>query len=170
MSGCQHRAKSTQTLKKVQMVLLPHSAFIGLEGFYIIESAEILHDYHNVPLKNASSMITATRNYIQCLSASCAICRHVTFSENFPIERMAKSQSLHMGHVLHKKPYDRRRKAYRLPQMIKRSFQHKLTAFFCGRSIRRRPKMSIALAAPKPKPPSNYNFVSKSLQWPHSSS
>ena len=76
------------------MVLLPHSAFIGLEGFYIIELiAEILHDYHNVPLKNASSMITATRNYIQCLSASCVICRHVTFSKNFPIERMAKSQS-----------------------------------------------------------------------------
>ena len=45
------------------MVLLPQSAFIGLEGFYIIESAEILHDCHNVPLKNASSMITATRNY-----------------------------------------------------------------------------------------------------------
>ena len=76
------------------MVLLPHSAFIGLEGFYIIESAEILHDYHNVLLKNASSKITATRNYIQCLSASCVICTHVTFSENFPIERMAKSQSL----------------------------------------------------------------------------
>ena len=76
------------------MVLLPHSAFIGLEGFYIIESAEILHDYHNVPLKNASSMITATRNYIQCLSASCVICRHVSFSENFLIKRMAKSQSL----------------------------------------------------------------------------
>ena len=78
------------------MVLLPHSAFIGLEGFYnnIIESAEILHDYHNAPLKNASSMITATRNYIQCLSASCVICRHVTFSENFPIEQMAKPQSL----------------------------------------------------------------------------
>ena len=55
------------------MALLPHSAFIGLEGFYIIESAEILHDYHNVPLKNASSMITATRNYIQCLSASCVM-------------------------------------------------------------------------------------------------
>ena len=69
------------------MVLLPHSAFIELEGFYIIEPAEILHDYHNVPLKNASSMITATRNYMQCLSA----CRHVTFSENFRIERMAKS-------------------------------------------------------------------------------
>ena len=76
------------------MVLLPHSAFIGLEGFCIIESAEILHDYHNVPLKNASSTITATRNYTQCMSASCVICRHVTFSENFPIERMAKSQSL----------------------------------------------------------------------------
>ena len=75
------------------MVLLPHSAFIGLEGFYIIESAEILHDYHIVPLKNASSMITATRNYIQYLSASLVIYRHVTFSENFPIERMAKSQS-----------------------------------------------------------------------------
>ena len=154
------------------MVLLPHSVFIGLEGFYITESAEILHDYHNVPLKNASSMITATTNYIQCLSASCVICRHVTFPENFPIERLAKSQSLliiqYMVHVLHKMPYDR--KAYRLPQMIKRSFQHKLTAFFCGRSIRRRPKMSIALAAPKPKPPSNYNFVSKSLERPHSNS
>ena len=72
------------------MVLLHHSAFIGLEGFYIIKSAEILHDYHHVPLKNASSMITATRN----LSASCVICRHVTFSENFPIERMAKFQIL----------------------------------------------------------------------------
>ena len=71
------------------MVLLPHSAFIGLEGFHIIESAEILHDYHNVPLKNASSMMTATRNYIQCLSTSC-----VNFSENLPIEWMAKSQSL----------------------------------------------------------------------------
>ena len=76
------------------MVLLPHSAFIGLEGFFLLESAEILHDYHNVPLKNALSMITATRNYKQCLSASCVICRHATFSENFPIERMAKSQSL----------------------------------------------------------------------------
>ena len=48
------------------MVLLPHSAFVGLEGFFLLESAKILHDYHNVPLKNASSMITATRNYIQC--------------------------------------------------------------------------------------------------------
>ena len=76
------------------MVLLLHTAFIGLEGFYTIESAEILHDYHNEPLKNASSMITATRNYIQCLSASCVICRHVSFSENFPIERLEKSQSL----------------------------------------------------------------------------
>ena len=76
------------------MVLLPHSAFLGLEGFFLLESAEILHEYHNVPLKNASSMITATRNYIQCLSASCVICRHVTFSDNFPIERMAKSQGL----------------------------------------------------------------------------
>ena len=115
------------------MVLLPQSTFIGLEGFYIIESAEILHDYHNVPLKNASSMITATRNYIQCLSASCVICRQVTFSENFPIERMAKSQSLlifnYMVHVLCKMPYDRRTKAYRLPQMIKRSFQHKQYCF-----------------------------------------
>ena len=76
------------------MVLLPHSAFIGLESFYIIESAEILHDYHNVRHKNASNMITPTRNYIQCLSASFVICRHVTFSENFPIKQMAKSQSL----------------------------------------------------------------------------
>ena len=78
------------------MVLPPHSAFIGLEGFSIIESAEILHDYHNVSLKTASSMMTATRNYIQCLSTSCVsvICRRLTFSENFLIERMTKSQSL----------------------------------------------------------------------------
>ena len=77
------------------MVLLPHSAFIGLDGFYIIESAEILHDYHNVPLKNASSMITARRNYIQCTMFVSITCNmHVTFSENFRIERMAKSQSL----------------------------------------------------------------------------
>ena len=78
------------------MVLLPHSAFIGLEGFYIIELiAEILHDYHNVPLKNASSMITATRNYIQCTMFVSIMCNmHVTFSDNFRIERMAKSQSL----------------------------------------------------------------------------
>ena len=54
------------------MALLPHSAFIGLEGFYIIQFAEILDDYHNVSLKTASSMMTATRNYIQCS----------TFSEN----------------------------------------------------------------------------------------
>ena len=47
-----------------------------------------------------------------------------------------------MLHVLHKLPYNRRRKAYRLSQMIKRSFQH--TAFSCGRSIRCRPKLSIA--------------------------
>ena len=77
------------------MVLIPHSAFIGLEGFYIIESAEILHDYHNVPLKNASSMTTATRNYIQCTMFVSIMCNmHVRFSENFRIERMAKSQSL----------------------------------------------------------------------------
>ena len=78
------------------MVLLPHSAFIGFGGFYIIESAEILHDYHNVPLKNASSMITATRNYIQCTMFVSIMCNmYVTFSENFRnIERMAKSQSL----------------------------------------------------------------------------
>ena len=57
------------------MVLLPHSAFIGLEGFYIIESADILHDYHNVPLKNASSMITATRNYKQLLDEVFVISR-----------------------------------------------------------------------------------------------
>ena len=57
------------------MVLLPHSAFIGLEGFYTIESAEILHDYHNVPLKNASSMITATRNYKQLLDEVFVISR-----------------------------------------------------------------------------------------------
>ena len=57
------------------MVLLPHSAFIGLEGFYIIESAEILHDYHNVPLKNASSKITATRNYKQLLDEVFVISR-----------------------------------------------------------------------------------------------
>ena len=37
-------------------------------------------------------------------------------------------QKLLMLHILHKLPYDRRRKAYRLSQMITRSFQY--TAFF----------------------------------------
>ena len=104
-----------------------------LEDFYIIQSAEILHDYHNVPLKNASSMMTATRrDYIKCLSTSYVICRHVTiFSENFPNERRKLSQDLLINrilHILHNLLYDRRRKAYRLSQMIKRLFQH--TAFF----------------------------------------
>ena len=65
-------------------------------------------------------------------------------------ERMAKiiSKCLllnYMLHVLHKLPHDRGRKAYRLSQMIKRSFQH--TAFFL--SIHRRPKMlkDVQLAA-----------------------
>ena len=62
----------------------------------MIQSAEILHDYHNVPLKNASSMMTAARgNYIQCLSTSCVICRYVAiFSENFPNEWRKLSQSV----------------------------------------------------------------------------
>ena len=82
--------------------------------------------------------MTATRrNYIKCLSTSCAICRHVTtFSENLPNEWQKLSQvcgeyatcNYYMLHILHKLPYSRRRKAYRLSQMIKRSFQH--TAFF----------------------------------------
>ena len=60
------------------MVLLLHSAFIRRFLIDRIQSAEILHDYHNVflfilPLKNASSMMTAARNYIQCLSTSCVI-------------------------------------------------------------------------------------------------
>ena len=72
------------------MVLLPHSAFIGLEGFYIIESAEILHEYHNVPLKNASSMITATRNYIQCTVFVSIMCNmHVTAGFKITSELLA---------------------------------------------------------------------------------
>ena len=103
-----------------------------LEEFYTTQSAEILHNYHNVPLKNASSMMTATRrNYIKCLSTSCVICRHVT---NFPKTFLTISQDVlinYVLHILHKlpyRPYNRRRKTYRLPQMIKRSFQH--TTFF----------------------------------------
>ena len=53
------------------MVLLLHSAFIRRFLIDIIQSAEILHDYHNVPLKNASSMMTVARNYIQCLANVC---------------------------------------------------------------------------------------------------
>ena len=54
-------SKKQSNIKKVQMVLQPRSAFIGLEGFYIIQSAEtVLHDYHNVSLKHSSSMMTAT--------------------------------------------------------------------------------------------------------------
>ena len=119
-----------------------------LEDFYIIQSAEILHDYLNVPLKNDSSMMTAARRkYIQCLSTSCVICRHVTIlSKTFRTngENHLKVFLLlnYMLHVLHKLPHYRRRKAYCLSQMIKRSFQH--TAFFL--SIRRRPKMFICCA------------------------
>ena len=70
------------------MVLPLHSAFIRIFIIDRIQSAEILHGYHNVPLKNASSMMTAASNYIQCLSTSYVICRHVTkFCENFPNER-----------------------------------------------------------------------------------
>ena len=60
-----------------------------------IQSAEILYDYHNVPLKNAPSMMTAARNYIQCFSTM--FFRHVTkFCENLahpPKERRKLSQS-----------------------------------------------------------------------------
>ena len=78
-------------------------------------------------------MMTATRrNYIKFLSTSCVICRHVTiFSANFPNEWRKLSQDVPINfllHILHKLPYSRRRKAHRLSQMIKRSFQH--TAFF----------------------------------------
>ena len=78
-------------------------------------------------------MMTATRrDYIKCLSTSCVICRHVTiFSENIQNEWRKLSQDVlinYIWHILHKLPYDRRRKAYRLSQTRKRSFQH--TAFF----------------------------------------
>ena len=88
------RVKGKQTYKKVQMVLQLHSAFIRRFLIDRIQSAKILHDYHNVPLKNASSMMTAARNCIQCMSTSCVICRHVTkFCENFPNEWRKLSQS-----------------------------------------------------------------------------
>ena len=105
-----------------------------LEDFYIIQSPEILHEFHNVPLKNALSMMTATRRkYIQCFSTSCVICRHVTmFSENYPNEwRNYLTMCLSIICCIFStncRPHDRRRKAYRLSQMIKRSFQY--TAFF----------------------------------------
>ena len=104
-----------------------------LEDFCISQSAEILYEYHNVALKNASSMMTATRrNYIKCLSTSCVICSHVTiFSGNFQNEWRKLSQDVLINYILHILPellYDRTRRAYRLSQMIKRSFQH--TAVF----------------------------------------
>ena len=77
-------------------VLLLHSAIIRTQDFYLIQSAKILHDYYNVPPKNASSMMTAIRrNYVQCLSTSCVICWHVTIiSENFPNEWRKLSKSV----------------------------------------------------------------------------
>ena len=74
-----------------------------LADFYIVQSAEILHDYHNVPLKNASSVMIATRrDYIKCLSTSYAICKHVTiFSENFPNERRKLSQDVLINYMFH---------------------------------------------------------------------
>ena len=52
------------------------------------------------------------------------------FSESIPNEWRKLSQDVlinYMLHILHKLPCDKRRKAYRLSQMIKRSFQQ--TAF-----------------------------------------
>ena len=107
------------------MVLLAHSAFIGLEGFYIIESAVILYDHHNVPLKNASSMMTATRNYTQCLSTSCVICRQLSDRTNGEISKFTKYSIIWCMFYT---------KCHTIGEgrlkMIKRSFQHKLNAFF----------------------------------------
>ena len=50
----------------------------------------------------------------------------------------------YMLHVLHKLPYDRRRKAYRLSQMIKRSFQHTALAS-CQFAVVQRCPVSHAL-------------------------
>ena len=81
-------------------------------------------------------MMTTARNYIQCFSTSCVICRHVTkFCENLahpPNEWRKLSQSDYcsiMLHVLRKLPYDRRRKAYRLSQMIGIHFNILLSSF-----------------------------------------
>ena len=100
------------------MVLLPHSAFTGLEGFYIIESAEILHDYHNVPLKNALSMITATRNYIQCLSASCVICSHVTFSEGIRSPRLRANSPTPTGELASVGEFEHQYRRVRCPPQL----------------------------------------------------
>ena len=37
---------------------------LGQYPIHIIQSVEILHNYHNVPLKNTSRMMTATRNLL----------------------------------------------------------------------------------------------------------
>ena len=73
------------------MVLLLHSAIIRRFVIDRIQSAEIIHE---IILINASSMMRAARNHIQCLSTSYVICRHVTkFRENFPNEWRKLSQS-----------------------------------------------------------------------------
>lgn len=79
---------------------------------------------------------------IMCNMQACDIFRELSDRTNGEISKLYLLFN-YMVHVLHKMPYDRRRKAYRLPHMIKRSFQHKLTAFFCDRSIRLRPKQDV---------------------------
>ena len=117
-------------------MIYSHFTALLLEDFYIIQSAETLHEYHNVPLKEASSMMAATRrNYIKCLSASCVICRHVTIF-NFPkIFKMNGENYLKIRLSIISRIFSTNChtigggiKAYRLSQMIKPSFQH--TAFF----------------------------------------
>ena len=73
------------------MVLLPHSAFIGLEGFYIIQSAETLHEYHNVPLKYDDSnkkLYTMFVN-IMCNMQACDIFRKLSDRTNGEISKFA---------------------------------------------------------------------------------
>ena len=103
---------------------------------------------------------------------------HVTFFEHFPNGWPNLKGCLFLNYynymlqVLHLMPYNKRKRAYLLSQMINRSFQH--TAFFLSSvdwsSSIRCPLSwgSSRFTKINTKPPSNYHFVPKSLERPHS--
>ena len=90
MPGCRHQVKSKQTNG-----IATSPAVLYLQDFCSIPSAETLYDYHNVPLKHASNMMTTTRrNYIQCLSTSVMCNMQACDIFRKRSERMANSQSV----------------------------------------------------------------------------
>ena len=83
--------------------------------------------YHSKCFKydNSNKKLYTMFVSIMCNMQACDIFRELSDRTNGEISKFTLLFN-YMVHVLHKMPYDRRKKAYRLPQMIKRLFQHSL--------------------------------------------